>query len=1164
MKNDFYSKLVANTINPKGFGKKDDFASLKKAVDTQLLQGGDMEEKVEIALQSLFAQLNAEPNDASNAFVKNMMKMTTEKGISTTNEYREIYFNEIIQNANDLQSEGMNEEIQVETKVEVLEQGEDPEKEYSISFIYSDDGFTSSNLVGFMEMEISAKAKKETATGKHGVGIKCLLNFAHTMKIESNVNIIIHNTYKGTVEEEDAWELSTALHINEKWYDQTEKTTRFTLVFSNKYPNYQKFELGKLMSLMELISASSSVPSVELKTITPFFLSLEQEKLVFDLRNLIFTDGHIGKEQGIKKISFNNGKVILTATSQGREVVELPKDFRGESCCYWVERVTLSCSVGEESKERHYLVFTNKTQGAEKPFSMAFPVEGKDEFTGTERYYETFFIPDEGSYYGVNVLINSGHSNVSRTKLPERNKERIYQEIENNMANVYRVMASKEVGESPLGEVVSRVFHQALLFYAESPNFKIPYKTNDKTIDTLFDPLMLGLNNEYLPLVEGNETASGEKKILIYQRKEKGKEEFEKIHPQGERDLPKRVKKFFQKFVERGMCIPYSEIKPSLLTEVATVYETALANATEPGYRLSRSLNLFHCVRDLIYAQLRTQLEEDGFWREKSEEEIDFSDEFVDAWHGVLYDRINDGAKDLSEVLKEMTASFALMSWYKLNLNIAGDGTIRGANLLGYLLRDKENQSTEQQINPPYPTMKAKGVELYDERYGELRKEVTKITVEGYYNDHHRGVFDWMKVNGNETIETLSWDSKKCLLEWLGKSKQKVWEAKDCLLLQYSDIIGKKEGGKTYDKKRVVTGVKVDFLKNVETSSWEEFVTYANTISALGHGNVRGKFKGTTICVGVKGLTVSLQSLQGVQLSVEKLPELQKFFSEIHGSENHPKTVLQVKLEGEIEKTTSPEMLKFIKDSTGLDCHVIRESREKSGKMLLAYKKQFFLAKSGKMETIGSYVRVSEDNELIIVSGDQKKNEQAILADALGIVLKESNPNFVEIFKSYVNTGKIRAVNIQEYKKELPLEMDFSRESPREVAKIEISSMNATTWLKLLRARGNQDKCCAFCGARTEEIKESQLVVMSNENSETKEKYPQLFLATCKECEKVIKSSLKEVVFYHNDENDGENVIEIQRHITVGGQSKEETHRIFVSEGMRSLYQRDETDHPAG
>ena len=159
-KDDIIDEIVKYYMNPKKYlnVNKNSITEKIKKLDDILLNGSDDTEEL---LGGLFQKYSSGKLDSE--IVKTIYKTRAdEQGVKATIGYREIYFNEIIQNAND-NTDGDKIDIIISKT----------EKYYEMTFSYKDKGFSVENIIGFFNTEIHTKRDNLSTTGKHGVGIKC-------------------------------------------------------------------------------------------------------------------------------------------------------------------------------------------------------------------------------------------------------------------------------------------------------------------------------------------------------------------------------------------------------------------------------------------------------------------------------------------------------------------------------------------------------------------------------------------------------------------------------------------------------------------------------------------------------------------------------------------------------------------------------------------------------------------------------------------------------------------------------------------------------------------------------------------------------------------------------------------------------------------------------
>ena len=183
------------------------------------------------------------------------------QGISSLQGYSEGYFNEIIQNANDLHC-GDSVEINVSKTG----------NECMLSCQYADKGFELSNIYAFLNREMSDKSDEEEQTGKFGVGIKSFFKFVDTLKIDSNVafDFSINRTENDT-------SIKGKTFVNNGW-----NTGKTTLTISYNADVATSFNTKKLTKLIDYLCGYGRYNAEQ------FFLTGQDTDLVFDARSLIF------------------------------------------------------------------------------------------------------------------------------------------------------------------------------------------------------------------------------------------------------------------------------------------------------------------------------------------------------------------------------------------------------------------------------------------------------------------------------------------------------------------------------------------------------------------------------------------------------------------------------------------------------------------------------------------------------------------------------------------------------------------------------------------------------------------------------------------------------------------------------------------------------------
>ena len=179
------------------------------------------------------------------------------QGIASLQGYSEGYFNEIVQNANDLHC----------GKAIDITAGRNGRK-YSLSCEYDDRGFELSNIYAFLNREMSDKTNDDSQTGKFGVGIKSFFKFVDSLSIHSNVLLDFSINRMG-----NDYDVTGSTKVNPNWTDN-----KTTLLISYNAERESEFNTQKLSSLIEYLCGARNIDVLRA------FLTGNDSEIVFDIR----------------------------------------------------------------------------------------------------------------------------------------------------------------------------------------------------------------------------------------------------------------------------------------------------------------------------------------------------------------------------------------------------------------------------------------------------------------------------------------------------------------------------------------------------------------------------------------------------------------------------------------------------------------------------------------------------------------------------------------------------------------------------------------------------------------------------------------------------------------------------------------------------------------
>lgn len=358
--------------------------------------------------------------------------------ISSLLGYNEGYFNEIVQNVNDLHC-GNEIEISVSNnngRCELICQ-------------YSDNGFKLSNIYAFLNREMSDKSDKLGQTGKFGVGIKSFFLFVERLKVESNI------IFDFKIERNGDLKITGETYINNYW---KKGKTNFSVTYN---PNCKSdFNTKKLTNLISCLCEEKC------DNILDFFLNENDNELIFDINSFLFINMNSEDRAVISKLKIQGSKHYVEILCKE----EYGIDSINYSDTLWRIKVLKNEIVLDNSVKysEKFLVFSNNN------ISSAFPIGNYSKLHN--RVYSTYYLKSDNKLLPIGMLIDSKYTNIHRNDVGD-NEEKIndfYNTIIEYMRCLYRFMCSDIVNSLPCSENISDVFHSILARYLVEITDKYP------------------------------------------------------------------------------------------------------------------------------------------------------------------------------------------------------------------------------------------------------------------------------------------------------------------------------------------------------------------------------------------------------------------------------------------------------------------------------------------------------------------------------------------------------------------------------------------------------------------------------------------------------------------------------------------------------------------
>lgn len=375
-----------------------------READNYLLKGGEKpsfyNEFIEITLRDLKTTINGCIKSRNNEKQKDDLK-----------KYKEGYFNEIVQNANDIVWTAKGKE-NPEMTIQVCKEANHT---YKVSCTYPDQGFRLENIYGFCTRGNSDKKSENGQEGMYGIGIKSLLCFVDKLEINSNISIICKSKegkLLGDVE----------IEPNEEW-ERNQTTLSFQFIYDAEKKNQKHagFNTGKLARLIDEVYNEG-----EISRFDRFFFDGKDEEMVFDARSLFFTE-----LRGKNRTPKNSIKCIKLQKENDSQhvfdVLEIKSEetpVRLPEATSW-EKPLPKIKTAAIKDHYQYLIFHYEAE----QISIAFEYnQKKHENELQDRLYATYFIGTYGNKTPLlgrktGCLVNTVAINSSRSGLERENEK---------------------------------------------------------------------------------------------------------------------------------------------------------------------------------------------------------------------------------------------------------------------------------------------------------------------------------------------------------------------------------------------------------------------------------------------------------------------------------------------------------------------------------------------------------------------------------------------------------------------------------------------------------------------------------------------------------------------------------------------------------------------
>lgn len=995
--------------------------------------------------------------------------ISSSEGISSLSGYNEGYFNEIIQNANDLHA-GDSIDITVRKDGTL----------YSVECRYKDKGFVLSNIYGFLNREMSDKSSDEGQTGKFGVGIKSFFKFVRKFRIESNVIFDFSiNREQHTVESQ--------VSVNQQW--DKENTILYFEYDEDEAAN-SGFNITKLSELITLLDEEAYISDDE--EIMKHFISGEDDEIVFDIRSMIFMNKY-PKKTSLTKLTFSGS--CHTVTIECLDFCET-QEIEFDNAKWSIRNVGLVICLDDDEHEQcnyEYVIFKRTNM------SIGIPLSFETEHDDNNRFYSTYYIKADTSnrFLPTGMIIDTVFANIHRNDLGDSEKtiEDAYNKIQEELIRVFQCMCSQEISSVQYLDVISNAFHYVLYKYLGAD--RETYEESPLNI--------IGLDNQYLPKISGSTKSD----IVVH----KTVENYQKSTPLDSDYVPALTALYFE-CIERDNVIDYDELAESndCLRGVSLVYELIASDNSSENCKIAQDiLHFFPDVAGYIIFIISGE----------RREEAALTDSEIDYWLSHLQKELgNRYNQDLS---------LKLIGRYKLNAALAFDGSLikDGLSFKDYLFNGIPELANgvlsnwqNQQYDSMYSELKQQLLgnrfcdttnknRTYMIRYVEPRS-ASRRRWDGKYDYYGfvRKCCNVSDVNKLILLEKIALDSK--IKNCINMIDMRLFERRS-VELRFRDSFF------TYYRVYEQQIVCVDFLRSIQLKDFGMFLQAVDY-----RRRIKERFRTANIKITCHQPLLSTHDI--IKTFLPKLVSL---------NENTKKSYLLSEYSSndviieEIEENTNNELPQensnFIFNISGYKIHVSSFDSD-SKKYVIAYfgngSAKIKMDAGATFKSIATYLSDSKD---IYIFYDNVPDINVVVS----LALKELDLSkyLMELLLGYIHNGNdtktmnylSRRRTFARVKKRLVLDWaDFLSDEVSDIEDIEII-------YRLLTARGSYDIYCPICadipletfdyGEDTKRKHSRRIIVLENENPDTRKEFPYIITVACSYCFEKLRHTLSKSEF---------------------------------------------------
>lgn len=798
------------------------------------------------------------------------------------------------------------------------------------------------------------------------------------------------------------------------------------------------------------------------------------------------------KKASITRLTFSGS--CHTVTIECQDFYEA-QEIEFDNAKWLIRNAGLNISLDDDNQSDYkYVVFKRSNM------SIGIPLSFETDEKADNRFYSTYYIKADTSnrFLPTGMIIDTTFANIHRNDLGDSEKaiEDAYHKIQEEIIKVFQCMCSQEISSVQYLDDISNAFHYNLYQYLDAD--RETYEESPFNI--------IGLDNQYLPKISGSTKSD----IVVHEPIEN----YQKSTPLDSDSVPALTALYFE-CIERGNVVDYNELVESdnCLRGVSMVYELIASDDLSENYKIAcEILHFFPDVAGYITYIISGE----------RREEASLTDSEIDYWLSHLQKELGDKYNQ--------ALSLKLIGRYKLNAALAFDGSLK-----------KDNLSFKDYLFNGIPEL-ANGVlskwqnQQYDGKYSRLKRQLLRNRFYDTNNENRTHMIRYMEPRSTSRrrwdgkYDYYGFQRKYCnvsdankfiMLERIAldsKMKSCINNMLDMWLFERRPVqLRLRDDFFAYYRVHEQQIVCFDFLRLIQL---EDFGLFLQAVDY--RKRIKEHFGTANLKITCHQPLLYTHDIVNTFLS--KLISLNENTKRSYLlSEYSPDDVIIDEIQENTNNELPQENREFIFIISGYKIHVSSFDSDSKNHVIAYFGNGSAKIELGAKTPFKPIAKYLSDSNDIYIFYDNVHDINRVVSP----VLKELNLSkyMMELLHGYIHNGNdtktmnylSRRRTFARVKKRLVLDWaDFSTDEVSDIEDIEVI-------YRLLTARGSYDIYCPICadipletfdyGEDTKTNRSRKIMVLENENPDTRKEYPYIITVACSYCFEKLRHTLSKSEF---------------------------------------------------